>query len=294
MFIQTEDTPNPDTLKFVPGRTVLDAGMIEFRDAASAARSPLAKRLFDIEHVERVYLAGDYLTVTKTAATEWLPLRPLVLAAIMDHFLSDEPVLIEGGEPDDAGVGADDDGVEADDEKAALIRDLIEKRIRPALADRGGEISFRGIENGVVLLEMGGSPGAVLPMRTGIENMLRHYVEDFEGLRFITDRPTTEHNAAAGTPGLNSTEAQTIQRLLDDQVNPAVASHGGYITLLDVKDDKAYIQLGGGCQGCGMADVTLKQGVEVAIKEAVPSIVEVIDSTDHGGGENPYFQQSKK
>ena len=287
MFIQTEDTPNPNTLKFVPGRTVLDAGMIEFRDAASAARSPLAKRLFDVGHVERVYLAGDYLTVTKTAATEWLPLRPLVLAAIMDHFLSGEPVLIEGGDPGD-------EGVEADDEKAALVRDLIEKRIRPALADKGGEISFLGIENGVVLLKMGGSPGAVLPMRTGIENMLRHYVEGFEGLRFVSDQPTAEDNAAAGKPGLESTEAQAIQRLLDEQVNPAVASHGGYITLIDVKDDKAYIQLGGGCQGCGMADVTLKQGVEVAIKEAVPSIVEVIDSTDHGGGENPYFQQSKK
>jgi len=287
MFVQTEDTPNSDTLKFVPGRTVLDAGMVEFRDAASAARSPLAKRLFDIGHVVRVYLAGDYLTVTKTPATEWLPLRPLVLAAIMDHFLSDEPVLIEGGE-------TEDDGVEVDDEKAALVRDLIEKRIRPALADRGGEISFLGIENGVVLLEMGGSPGAVLPMRTGIENMLRHYVEGFEGLRFVSDRPTAEVNVVAGKPGLNSTEAQTIQRLLDEQVNPAVASHGGHITLIDVKDDKAYIQLGGGCQGCGMADVTLKQGVEVAIKEAVPSIVEVIDSTDHSGGDNPYFQQSKK
>ena len=283
MFIQTEETPNPDTLKFLPGQTVLESGMVEFRDPESAARSPLAARLFEIDHVARVYLHQEYLTVSKTAAGDWQNIRTSVLGAILEHYTSGAPMLIDSGEAGDA----DGDGA-----LTAQIEELLAIRIRPAMAD-DVDVLFRGIEDGVVLLEMHGSPATVAPMRAGIENMMRHYVPDIEGVRFVDGMASVDDNVASGKPGLNSPEAQTIQSLLEEQVNPAIASHGGFITLIDVADDRAYVELGGGCQGCGMVDVTLKQGVEVAIKEAVPSIIEVIDTTDHAGGNNPYYQGSK-
>ncbi len=186
-----------------------------------------------------------------------------------------------------------EDSDSADDPITAQVKEVIETRVRPALSDSGADLVFRGIENGVVRLEMSGDPAAVMPMRAGIENILNHYVPDLEGISFLNSKPSAEDNVAAGKAGLNSPQAEAIQRLLDEQVNPTVASHGGHISLIDVADNRAYILLGGGCQGCGMADVTLKQGVEVAIMEAVPSIVEVIDTTDHAGGNNPYYQGAK-
>ena len=146
----------------------------------------------------------------------------------------------------------------------------------------GGDVALRGFRDGVVFLELQGSAAG---LKDGIANMLRHYVPEVVAVR--------DFNDAVAKPGLNTPEGAAVQQLLDERINPAVASHGGFIELVDVKDTVAYIRLGGGCQGCGMADVTLKQGVEVEIKQAVPSITAVLDVTDHAGGSNPYYQQGK-
>ena len=132
--------------------------------------------------------------------------------------------------------------------------------------------------------------GLIAGMRSGIDNIIRHYVPEVTDIRFVEHRPSIEENIADEKPGLNSPEAAAIFDVLDQQVNPAVASHGGHISLVDVRGDTAYIRLEGGCQGCGMADVTLKQGVESAIREVAPAILTVLDATDHAGGTNPYFQ----
>jgi Fe-S cluster biogenesis protein NfuA len=288
MFIQYEETSNSNTVKFLPGKTVLESGSREFGDARSATGSPLAARLFEIDHVTNVRFDADSIAVTKSSVGEWQQIRAAVLGAIMQHYTSGAPLLLPGADPGEADTSDD-----ADDPIAAQINDVIATRIRPALSDSGADVAFRGIEDGVVSLEISGDAAAVTPMRTGIENMLNHYVPDLAGINFVSSKPSSDENIAAGKAGLNSPQAQAIQRLLDEQVNPTVASHGGNISLIDVADNRAYILLGGGCQGCGMADVTLKQGVEVAIMEAVPSIVEVIDTTDHAGGNNPYYQGAK-
>lgn len=281
MFIQYEETSNPNTVKFLPGKTVLESGSREFGDVRSATSSPLVARLFEIDHVTNVRFDADSIAVTKSSVGEWQQIRAAVLGAIMQHYTSGAPLLLP-----DASDGAGDP-------IAAQVNEVIETRIRPALSDSGADVAIRGIEDGVVSLEISGDAAAVTPMRTGIENMLNHYVPDLAGINFVSSKPSADENIAAGKAGLNSPQGQAIQRLLDEQVNPTVASHGGHISLIDVADNRAYILLGGGCQGCGMADVTLKQGVEVAIMEAVPSIVEVIDTTDHAGGNNPYYQGAK-
>ena len=286
MFIQYEETSNPNTVKFLPGKTVLESGSREFADARSATSSPLAARLFEVDQVTNVRFDADSIVVTKSSAGDWQQIRASVLGAIMQHYTSGASVLLPG-------LDEAEDSDSADDPITAQVKEVIETRVRPALSDSGADLVFRGIENGVVRLEMSGDPAAVTPMRAGIENILNHYVPDLDGISFLNSKPSAEENVAAGKAGLNSPQAEAIQRLLDEQVNPTVASHGGHISLIDVADNRAYILLGGGCQGCGMADVTLKQGVEVAIMEAVPSIVEVIDTTDHAGGNNPYYQGAK-
>ena len=127
--------------------------------------------------------------------------------------------------------------------------------------------------------------GGAFSLMDGIANMLRHYVPEVKDVMDYRD--------AMSKPGLETPEGEAILRILDEQVNPSVASHGGHISLVDVKDDIAYIRLEGGCQGCGMADVTLKQGVETAIMREVPTITSVLDVTDHADGSNPYFQPGK-
>ena len=284
MFIQTEATANPDVMKFLPGREVLKSGTANFRDAERTERSPLAERLFGVDRVIGVFLDTDSITVTKGKGTDWQRLKPAILGVIMEHFMADRPVLVgdEGGEAAEGDVG----------EIVDQIKDLLETRIRPALTQSGGDISLRGYENGIVKLASN-APAAVAGMQVGIENLLRHYVPEVSEVRFLEHRGSEDENIREGKPGLNGAEAQVIYDLLDDSVNPAVAAHGGHIALVDVKDDTAYIRLEGGCQGCGMADVTLKQGVETSIKQAVPSIVAVLDTTDHAGGENPYYQPGK-
>ena len=144
------------------------------------------------------------------------------------------------------------------------------------------EVNYRGFKGGIVFLEITGA-GSELMM--GIENMLRHYVPEVEGV--------ADYRDAISKPGLETAEGKAIRQLLDERINPQVAAHGGHIALVDVQDDTVYIRLEGGCQGCGMADVTLKQGVATEIQALVPAITTVLDVTDHAGGANPYYQPGK-
>ena len=183
MFIQTEATPNPATLKFLPGRAVLDQGTMDIRDASDAPRSPLAQRLFDIKGVGGVFLGSDFITVTKTEG-EWPQLKPAILGAIMEHFVSGAPVVSEGA----AVAEAADEFFEAKDaETVATIKELIETRVRPAVANDGGDITFRGFKDGIVYLNMKGScsgcPSSTATLKHGIQNLLRHFVPDVVEVR---------------------------------------------------------------------------------------------------------------
>jgi len=276
MFIQTEATSDPDILKFLPGREVYPAGPARFGAVEAAVRAPMARRLLDLDEVRAVELGADYVAVTKDSGAEWLQLKPAVLGAIMDHFVAGLPVVIEEGTGSAAGDGLRlDDG----DPVVAEIRELIETRIRPAASQGGGDVVLRSFDSGVVYLEF---QGGAFQLKGGIENMLRHYVPEVERVADWRD--------ALPKPGLDTPEGQAILDLLESRINPSVASHGGHISLIDIEGARAYIRMEGGCQGCGMANVTLKQGVEVEIKKAAPTIREVLDVTDHAGGTNPYYQ----
>ncbi|SER50466.1 Fe-S cluster biogenesis protein NfuA, 4Fe-4S-binding domain [Faunimonas pinastri] len=181
MFIQTEETPNPATLKFLPGRIVLEEGTRDFRDSVDAYLSPLASRIFEVEGVTGVFLGQDFVTVTKTDM-DWAHIKPAVLGAIMEHFLSGAPVLNEGGADLE---GSDYD--EADAETVSTIKELIDTRVRPAVANDGGDITFHGYREGVVFLHMKGAcsgcPSSTATLKQGIENLLRHFVPDVQEVR---------------------------------------------------------------------------------------------------------------
>ena len=184
MFIQTEPTPNPATLKFLPGRTVLAGGTLDLRDKDAAAQSPLAERLFDIGGVAGVFFGSDFISITKDDG-EWQQLKPAILGAIMEHFMSGEPLIkSEGAAEDDS----ESEFFEAkDSETVATIKELIETRVRPAVANDGGDITFRGFRDGVVFLHMKGAcsgcPSSTATLRHGIQNLLRHYVPDVVEVR---------------------------------------------------------------------------------------------------------------
>ena len=188
MFIQTEATPNPATLKFLPGRTVLATGTLDMRDPAQAARSPLAERLFEISGVDGVFFGSDFITVSKRDG-EWQQLKPAVLGAIMEHFMSGAPLVRAQGEGEAAAAEADEFFDPADAETVATIKDLIETRVRPAVANDGGDITFRGFKDGVVYLAMKGScsgcPSSTATLQHGIQNLLRHFVPDVAEVRPI-------------------------------------------------------------------------------------------------------------
>jgi Fe-S cluster biogenesis protein NfuA len=177
MFIQTEETPNPATLKFLPGREVVASGSVDFATRESAGRSPLAERLFKVDGIERVFLGQDFITITKAGAKDWSVLKPAVLGIIMEHFVSGTPILVAESAAASA-AGAEDE----DDEVVAQIKDLLETRVRPAVAQDGGDIVFHSFEDGVVYLHMQGScsgcPSSTATLKMGIENMLRHYVPE--------------------------------------------------------------------------------------------------------------------
>jgi Fe-S cluster biogenesis protein NfuA len=181
MFIQTEGTPNPATLKFLPGRVVMRKGTADFSSAAAAAeRSPLAQRLFEVEGVTGVFLGMDFITVSKADAADWAVLKPQILAAIMEHFSANLPVVDEAAE-DAAGEG--------DSELVAQIRELIETRVRPAVAQDGGDIIFRSFEDGVVYVSLQGAcsgcPSSTATLKHGIENMLRYYVPEVQSVQQV-------------------------------------------------------------------------------------------------------------
>jgi Fe-S cluster biogenesis protein NfuA len=182
MFIQTEATPNPATLKFLPGRNVLGEGTAEFREADEATDSPLAQRLFAVPGVSSVFFGGDFITVTKSNA-EWQHLKPAVLGAIMEHYLSGAPVV----EAEKSEVASEEFFDAGDAETVQTIKDLLETRVRPAVAQDGGDITFRGYKDGVVFLNMRGScagcPSSTATLRHGIENLMRHFVPEVREVR---------------------------------------------------------------------------------------------------------------
>ena len=287
MFIQTDTLADPDALRFVPGEAVLPSGKAEFPDPESSRRSPLARRLFAIDGVTGVSLEPDSVTVGKRDDKDWHVLKPAIFRAIMEHFASGRPAVRQ--QSGEAAPGAEDpDGI-----IAAELMEFLDARIRPTLADEGGNVAFAGFADGVLTLELGGG-GFSTPLfavKVRIENTVRRDFPEVEKVRFAdVARPPED---TSDKPGMQTPEAETIQKLLAEQINPAVAAHGGHISLVDVQDDTVYIRLEGGCQGCGMADVTLKQGIEEQIKRAVPEIATVLDVTDHAGGSNPYFQPGK-
>ena len=189
MFIQTEPTPNPATLKFLPGRAVLASGTLDMKDKEAAAQSPLAERLFEVAGVSGVFFGSDFIAVTK-AAGEWQQLKPAVLGAIMEHFMSGAP--ITRGEGGEAAAGEDEFFDAKDTETVATIKELIESRVRPAVANDGGDITFHGFRDGVVFLHMRGAcsgcPSSTATLRHGIENLLKHFCPDVqEVLNLIED-----------------------------------------------------------------------------------------------------------
>ena len=183
MFIQTEGTPNPATLKFLPGRPVLPDGVLDIPDAAQAAKSPLADRLFAVPGVTGVFLGSDFITVTKPDG-DWQHVKPAILGAIMEHFMSGAPTVAAGA----AAKAEADEFFEAKDaETVEIIKDLIESRVRPAVANDGGDITFRGFKDGIVYLNMKGScsgcPSSTATLKHGIQNLLRHFVPDVVEVR---------------------------------------------------------------------------------------------------------------
>ncbi|MCK5166675.1 MAG: NifU family protein [Rhodospirillaceae bacterium] len=180
MFIQTEATPNPDTLKFLPGCAVMGSGTANFTKALEAEPSPLATRLFDIRGVAGVFLGSDFITVTREGV-EWDALSPRVLAAIMDHFTQGQPVMSFDAENTDDGA--------SDSDVVKQIKELIETRVRPAVAQDGGDIVFKSFEDGIVYLVMQGAcsgcPSSSMTLKNGIENMLRHYVPAVQEVRAV-------------------------------------------------------------------------------------------------------------
>jgi Fe-S cluster biogenesis protein NfuA len=183
MFIQTETTPNPATLKFIPGRAVMTEGTAQFADAEAAdGVSPLAQRLFGVAGVTGVFLGGDFISVTKDGSQDWFQLKPGILAAIMEHYTSGRPVMLAQAAPSS-------EAAETDSETVAAIKELIETRVRPAVAQDGGDIIFEHFEDGVVYLQMHGAcsgcPSSTATLKAGIENMLRHYIPEVVEVRAL-------------------------------------------------------------------------------------------------------------
>jgi len=182
MFIQTEQTPNPATLKFLPGQTVLEEGTADFTDAEAArTRSPLAARLFDVDGVAAVFFGRDFITITKSDAKEWHVMKPALLGAIMEHFTAGRAVM-------NAPAAAED--VAEDNEIVAQIKELLDTRVRPAVAMDGGDIVYHGFEDGVVFLHMQGAcagcPSSTATLKMGIENMLKHYIPEVVEVRAVS------------------------------------------------------------------------------------------------------------
>jgi Fe-S cluster biogenesis protein NfuA len=190
MYIETETTPNPATLKFLPGRQVMSAGTRDFASPEDAVASPLAEALFDLGDVTGVFFGQDFVSVSAAPGVEWAQLKPQVVAMLLDHFVSEAP-LFTGGDASGIAVPGDDDADFGDDpadaDVVAQIRDLIETRVRPAVAGDGGDIVYRGFKEGVVYLTMQGAcsgcPSSSATLKQGIESLLKHYVPEVSEVR---------------------------------------------------------------------------------------------------------------
>jgi len=184
MFIQTEPTPNPATLKFIPGKTVLGDGTVDFRDKSEAATSPLAQRLFGVDGVTGVFLGSDFISVTKSEGDEWQHIKPAILGAIMEHYMSGAPTVDDGNT---AGEEAAGDYDAKDEDTVKTIKELLDTRVRPAVANDGGDIVFQGFKDGIVFLHMRGAcsgcPSSTATLRHGIENLLKHFCPDVQEVR---------------------------------------------------------------------------------------------------------------
>ncbi len=185
MFIQTEPTPNPATLKFLPGKPVLGDGTADYRSQDEASLSPLAQRIFAVDGVKAVFLGPDFISVTKGSA-EWGHMKPAILGAIMEHYLSGAPVIAGGESTEISGEGNYDP---KDEETVKIIRELLDTRVRPAVAQDGGDIVFHGFRDGVVLLHMRGAcsgcPSSTATLRGGVENLLRHFCPEVQEVRAV-------------------------------------------------------------------------------------------------------------
>jgi len=183
MFIQTESTPNPATLKFLPGQTVLETGTADFPSAETAGSSPLAERIFAVDGVTGVFFGTDFVTVTKAEEVEWDHIKPAILGAVMEHFQSGQPVM--SGEASASAGHAVHDGPDGD--IVNQIKELLDTRVRPAVAQDGGDITFHGFDRGIVYLHMQGAcagcPSSTLTLKMGIENLLRHYIPEVVEVR---------------------------------------------------------------------------------------------------------------
>jgi Fe-S cluster biogenesis protein NfuA len=184
MFIQTEPTPNPATLKFLPGRTVIPSGTANFPTPESAARAPLAQKLFALDGVTGVFFGYDFVTVTKSADSDWYALKPGVLGVIMEVFTTGEPIMLA-----DAATTGESTAAEGDDDIVVQIKEILDTRVRPAVAQDGGDIVFHRFDDGVVYLHMQGScagcPSSTATLKSGIENMLRHYIPEVSEVRAV-------------------------------------------------------------------------------------------------------------
>ena len=184
MFIQTESTPNPATLKFLPGRTVLQTGTADFPSVENSEKSPLAKRIFEVEGISGVFFGSDFITVTKNDGIDWEHVKPAILGVIMEHFQSGLPVLLE---ENTAPSHAKHDGPES--AIVEQIKELLDTRVRPAVAQDGGDITFHGYEEGIVYLHMQGAcagcPSSTMTLKMGIENLLKHFIPEVQEVRPI-------------------------------------------------------------------------------------------------------------
>ena len=183
MFIQVEQTPNPETLKFLPGQSVMQTGTAEFTDINEASESPLANRIFDLGGVDRVFYGQDFISVTKTSERDWMLLKPRVLGAIMEHFTSESPLFTTDKTQDK------DDYETEDDELTKQIKELLDTRVRPAVAMDGGDIVFQKFDQGILYLKMQGAcagcPSSTATLKSGIENMMRHFIPEVEEVQAI-------------------------------------------------------------------------------------------------------------
>ena len=183
MFIQTEQTPNPQTLKFLPGKVVMDEGTAFFQKSEDAHNSPFAKRLFDVDGVEGVFFGSDFITITKNSSTDWQVMKPLVLGSIMDHYNSNEETIITNKKEENMSLRTSKD----DTETVKQIKELLDTRVRPAVAMDGGDIIYDSFKDGIVYLHMQGAcsgcPSSTATLKMGIENMLKHYVPEVQEVR---------------------------------------------------------------------------------------------------------------